>query len=592
MADAKDPQPTAGGEVTAIGELRHIKTMLEEISTSLRSQRELLKMRGMSLPPLVMQSLSAIEGDLAKLETSLLEDQTEIGQLRSLSINSAMTNSSLDVDTVLNQSMDAVISLTGAERGYIILKDYNTGELNILVGRESELLPRQSSGEGPQLSHTVIREVLESGEPLLADNAYKDERLQNNVSIAQFTLRSVLCVPLKYKGTVIGVVYVDNRLRSGVFSEREKNLLAAYGNQASVAIENARLYTSVQQSTHEIGAMKELMDNVFASIGSGVITTDTRNLVQTFNHAAEQILGKPADHALDQRLTSVLPGVSADLDSHLMAVRERGESELLDAELQVAGRGRVFLGIKFSPLKDAQGEIQGVALTVDDLTEIRKQEEQLNIVNKYLPRQMVAKLDDITALPLGGERREVTCMYVNALPLSIFPEEFRPQQIMEELNVYLASATDCIHQVEGVIDKYMGNVVMGLFNTQLNPMQNHSLRAVEAALNIREAFLDIYAAKDIRPQPPYFCIGINTGIATLGNVGSLRRREFTAIGDTINVSKRVEENAARGQVLISDATLKHLQQLTNGVLPFRVEERPAISAKGKGTVIVYEVFKD
>lgn len=585
MADHNELQPTP------ISELRKLKTMVEEISTSLRSQRELLKMRGMSLPPLVTQTLSAIEGDITKLEQSLVEDQTEIGQLRSLSDNASMTNSSLDVDTVLNQSMDTVISLTGAERGYIILKDHASGELSVLVGRESELLPRQGSSDGPQLSHTIIREVLESGEPLLADNAYKDERLQNNVSIAQFTLRSVLCVPLKYKGEVIGVVYVDNRLRSGVFNEREKNLLAAYANQASVAIENARLYTSVQQSTHEIGSMKELMDNVFASIGSGVITTDTHNIVQTFNRAAETILGKPSEHVINQRLTSVLPGVSADLDSHLLTVRNSGTSELLDAELEVPNRGRVFLGIKFSPLQDAEGSIQGVALAVDDLTEVRKQAEQLNIVNKYLPRQMVAKLDDITALPLGGERREVTCMYVNALPLSIFPEEYRPQQIMEELNIYLSTATEMIHQVEGVIDKYMGNVIMGLFNTQLNPMTDHSLRAVEAALNIREAFLQVYREKGIQPDPPYFCIGINTGIATLGNVGSLRRREFTAIGDTINVSKRVEENAGRGQVMITDHTVRHLAQVTNGKLPFRVEERPAISAKGKGTVNVYEVMK-
>jgi len=478
MADANDQQ------LTPIGELRRLKTMVEEISASLRSQRELLKMRGMSLPPLVIQTLAGMEGDIAKLENSLINDQTEIGQLRSLADTSAITNSSLDLDEVLNQAMDTVINLTGAERGYIILKEHGSGDLSILVGRESELLPRQGSSGPPQISNSIVRDVLESGEPLLADNAYKDERLQGNVSIAQFTLRSVLCVPLKYRDEVVGVVYVDNRLRSGVFEQREKNLLAAFANQASVAIENARLYTEIQQSTGEITGMKELMDNVFDSIGSGVITADTHNYVQTFNRAAAQILGRSESQSLGQRLSSVLPGVSADLDTHLAEIRHNSESQVMESEMEVPDRGRIMLNVKLSPLKDTTDEVQGVAMVLDDLTDQRKREEQLNIVNKYLPPQMVAKIAEIANLPLGGEERDVTCVYVNVRPLYSFPGNFRPQQLMEELNIYLALATNSIHQYEGVIDKYMGNVVMALFNTQLNPMPDHALRAVEPLLRL------------------------------------------------------------------------------------------------------------
>ncbi|MDX1994338.1 MAG: GAF domain-containing protein [bacterium] len=584
MADANEPQSTP------IGELRRLKTLVEEIAASLRSQRELLKMRGMSLPPLVMQTLSAIESDISKLEASMVNDQTELSQLRSLADTSALTNSSLDPEEVLNRAMDTVITLTGAERGYIILKDHETGDLNILVGRESELLPKHGGENGPEISSSVIRDVLETGQPLLADNAYKDERLQGNVSIARFTLRSVLCVPLKYKDDIIGVVYVDNRMRSGVFEEREKTLLSAFSNQAAVAIENARLYTSIQQATEEIGGMKELMDNVFASIGGGVITTDTRNQVQTFNRAAEIILGKSPEQAIGHRLSAILPGVSADLDKHLSEVQEEAESQVMDAEMEVPGRGRIFLNIKLSPLKDADQSTQGVALVLDDLTEQRKREEQLNIVNKYLPPQMVAKLDEISRLPLGGEQRQVTCIYVNVLPLYIFPDHYRPQQIVEGLNVYLSKATECLHSTEGVIDKYMGNVIMGLFNTQLNPMDDHAVRAVEAALNIRDTFHRLYQELGIRPESPYYCMGINTGIATLGNVGSLRRREFTAIGDTINTAKRLEENARRGQILISQSTRDQIEKIAPS-RRIRIENRDPITAKGKGTVIIHEVFR-
>jgi GAF domain-containing protein len=163
---------------------------------------------------MALQSLSSIQQELEKLENGLVEDQTELAQLRSLVDTSAMINSSLDLDEVLSGAMDVVITLTNAERGYIILKDPDSGKLDFRITRDIETGQRRGDG-GVQVSNTILNEVLETGEPLLADNAYKDERLQGNLSIANFALRSVLCVPLKYKDRVIGVVYVDNRLRRG-----------------------------------------------------------------------------------------------------------------------------------------------------------------------------------------------------------------------------------------------------------------------------------------------------------------------------------------------------------------------------------------
>lgn len=575
--------------LSAIAELRRLKTLIGEVSASLRSQREILKMRGMSLPPMVMRTLTDIENDITRLESSVVEDQTELGQLRALAENYAMITSSLDMDLVLNQAMDVVINLTGAERGYIALKDPETGELNFRVQRESELVPRQGGSGAPQISYTILNEVLETGESLLADNAYKDERLQNNVSIAQLTLRSVLCVPLVYKEKVIGAVYVDNRLRSGVFEQREKTLLSAFANQASVAFENARLYMDIQRSLAEITEVKELMDNVFASIGSGVITADIQHLVRQVNRAAAGILEFDETQTINQKLSTILPGVSADLDAHLATVREQNTSQVLEAEMETPSRGRIAVSIKLSPLKGTQG----VAVVLDDLTEQREREEMLTIVKRYLPPEMVDNIQAISQLGLGGERREVTCAFVEVLSPSTFPRDARPQQIVETVNIYLSRATACIHSTKGIIDKYMGNEIMSLFNTQLNPMDDHALRAIETALNIREAFIKLYAELGINPDPHYYRIGMHTGIATLGNVGSLNRREFSAIGDTINLSKRLEENATAGQIIISEDTYNHVQKhMGSAAFPFHFSDPRPMKVKGREqAILVYEVFK-
>lgn len=577
---------------TVLGELRNLKSVVEEVSVSLRNQRDILKKRGMNLPPMVLTNLGAVTNELAGLEARVVDDQTEVGQLRSLVDTAAMVNSSLNLDNVLEDAMDVVINLTDAERGYIILKNEETGELEYRIKRDMEMGPNRGE-TGITISQTIVNEVLETGEPLLADNAYKDERLQGNLSIANFALRSVLCVPLKYKDEIAGVVYVDNRLRAGVFTEREKNLLMAFANTASVSIANARLYTSIQQTLAEITEVKDLMDSVFESVGSGVITTDANDKIETFNRAASQILARDPDTTKGKYLRIVLPKISADLDEHLEAIRVTGESQVIDAEMELPTRGRIAVSMRLSPLKDGEQRTRGVAMVMDDLTEQKGREHELSVLKRYLPPEMVENIHSIAGLALGGERREVSCLFVEVRSYATLPDDMKPKDIMNRINVYLAIATDCIHKNGGVIDKYNGNEIMVLFNTQLNPMDDHASRAVETGLAIREAFVKLYKQLNIDPDPHYYRIGIHTGIATLGNVGNLTRREFTAIGDTINLSKRLQENTPYGQIILSDECYQHVQATpgaTNDT--FRIEERDAIKVKGREQAArIYEVFR-
>ena len=150
------------------------------------------------------------------------------------------------------------------------------------------------------ISRTVINRVVNEGQPVLTTNAQEDPRFGGQESIIAYNLRSILCVPLKVKDDVIGVIYADNRIRAGIFTEAERNLLTAFANQAAVAIENARLFESVRRTLAEVTELKNLMDNVFASIASGVITADIEDQITLCNRAAGEILGQ--DGSRDRRL--------------------------------------------------------------------------------------------------------------------------------------------------------------------------------------------------------------------------------------------------------------------------------------------------
>jgi phosphoserine phosphatase RsbU/P len=162
-------------------------------------------------------------------------------------------NSSLDLDEVLNRVMDEVITATRAERGFVMLKDEPSGELVFRVARGME----QQIIDDPQfqISRSIVERVAREGQAVLTSDAQTDERFNLRQSVMILGLRSILCVPLNLKNRTLGVVYVDNRLQAGIFTQGDLDLLSAIASSAAVAIENARLY----QVAVEKGRMEQEM---------------------------------------------------------------------------------------------------------------------------------------------------------------------------------------------------------------------------------------------------------------------------------------------------------------------------------------------
>lgn len=581
--ETKRMQAPSGSDRHSAAELLRIITQrVNESLGVLNGWRDELRKLGMNLPSSAADSLTTLTNRLEALNRYQSTTQMELRQLRALASTTALINSTLDPQDVLNQVMDKVIQMTGAERGYIMLRDVNTGEFTFAVARGIDR--EQVEKTDMKVSNTILRSVAETGEPVLTDNAATDDRYAGQQSIIGLQLRSILAVPLKVRDDVIGVVYCDNRFISGIFQKHELETAAAFANQAGVAIENARLFESARSTLNEISETRDLMNNIFTSIASGVITVDRENVITICNPAAQAITGLTLDQALGRPIVQALPVLDHKFLDVLEQVHNSLQQQLVSVTPEVAPGDQRYWNANISPLRGNDGVPQGLAIVLDDLTEIRRREAQLATAGLYLSRDLLKNLKNIDMLT-GGEEREITAIFADVRGFTSFSERLQPEELMEIINKYLSLASDAIDFYGGMVDKYMGDAVTGFFNTQLNPMDNHAAMCVRAAMNM---IFDLFALHEKLPEDHrlFYGVGIHTGLAVLGNVGGESRKEFAALGDAADISKVLQENAGPGEIIISQATFAQVHDF------FECEQFVPAKTKGREDITVaYKVRK-
>jgi PAS domain S-box-containing protein len=321
------------------------------------------------------------------------------------------------------------------------------------------------------------------------------------------------------------------------------------------------------------------MDDVFASIASGVITADIGERITLCNQAAENILGKTHDEMIGCNLVETMPGLAR----HIQEVRYTDQNIIgVEVEPVLPARGQVSLIFNLSPLKDASRTTQGVAIVMDDLTEKKRLMAQRRLFERMVSPAVIDQLDP-NKLELGGKRAEITTLFVDIRDFTGFSERQPPESLVAVLNKYLAVAAEAVLAHQGTIDKFLGDAVMAWFNAPI-PQPDHALQAVLAALDIREA-VRLLQLELPREYHLSFGAGIHFGEAVLGLIGTEKRVEYTAIGDSVNTAKRIQENAAAGQILIS----AQVQALVSGHI--NVQRVKPLDLKGKRQLVeVYEVL--
>ena len=171
------------------------------------------------------------------------------------------------------------------------------------------------------------------------------------------------------------------------------------------------------------------------------------------------------------------------------------------------------------------------------------------------PSVATALLANPSQAALGGAITELTVLFADLRGFTSFSERSSPEQVVGLLNRYFGIATPLVLAQGGTVDKFVGDAMMALFNAPAR-QPDHALRAARAALAMQAAIEQIAADNAGWPR---FRIGINTGPALVGNIGSAELRNFTAIGDTVNLASRLESSAESGQIVIGAATYAQIR---------------------------------
>lgn len=201
----------------------------------------------------------------------------------------------------------------------------------------------------------------------------------------------------------------------------------------------------------------------------------------------------------------------------------------------------------------------------------------------YLSPDLVAQLArHPDQLKLGGEQREITVMFTDVRGFTTIAEQFDPQGLAVFMNRFLTPMTDIILEAKGTVDKYMGDNIMAFWNAPL-PLAHHPRHACEAALVMtrRLAELNVEWRREAHEQgrnhiPVMMGIGINTGVASVGNFGSTQRFAYTLLGDSVNLASRLEGQCKTYAVgaILGEATAKLVTE-------FALVEIDLIQVKGK-----------
>src|SRR5262245_25941559 len=342
--------------------------------------------------------------------------------------------------------------------------------------------------------------------------------------------------------------------RSKVLVLRQQEQLQAYSQQ---------LEAQLVQVGEEFQTLQDFNESILQSITSGLLVADKEtHRILKVNRAMERLSGYQAAGIVGQTVEEVFTDLRdislqdcADEIERLGAIARRTH-RLLTAS------GRVhYHSVHAQVLYNQRGQNQGVVVLVDDISETERLRETLS---RYLSPQVMAQvLADTDLRSLRSARREVTVFFADLRNFTAFAERHQPEEVVDVLNEYFEIMVHVLFEHQGTLDKFLGDGLLALFGTPLEQV-DHRQRAVQAALDIQRAATALNAVRRRRGQPTlHLGIGINSGEAIVGNIGSEKRMEYTVVGDMVNVAQRLQTQAGSGEILVGASLFPHVQHLVS-----------------------------
>jgi len=345
-----------------------------------------------------------------EMEKSTSSESTRVRRddLEALLDISKAINSTLILDDILQMVMRRAIKLLRAERGFLMLLDQDG---NLQFKTAHNICKESLSKEDFRISMSIATSVAKTGKSTYTSDAQHDERYSQQKSILELDLKSIMCVPLKSKEKIIGILYLDNSSKSNIFLESDLYLFELFAGQGAIAIENAKLYENLL-------AMKIYNENVVNRTPVGIIVVDNNLKITVANKTSQEIFKKAGwkekfnHHSL--KYLSLLdlfpPEEKTRWKKICYQVLYTGEPFEEAKSYHRFGSEEVALSLKVSPLNSHDNRILGLILVIEDITE-------KVIAEKYLiySQNLVAKGE--MAASIGHELNNYLTIILNSAEL-------------------------------------------------------------------------------------------------------------------------------------------------------------------------------
>jgi len=459
-----------------------------------------------------------------------------------LEVNTAITS-----DLQLGSLLDKIVSVTSkiirADRSSLFLKDPEKPELTSLVA--------EGVGDRPlkvDVGRGLAGYAFATGQTVNIPDAYSDERFNRSVDEATgYHTKSVLTVPITARdGRRLGVMQALNREDGEPFSADDAARMSAFGAQAAVAIDNARLFS-------EASAARSFDESILRSMSGGVITLDLEWKITKLNAAAAEILGASRTLLGGLDLRAMLGANNPWLIDEVRTVAESGEPKLLlDVELVTARDRPSSVNLSITALESDSGRA-GVLLVIEDIS----QEKRLQgAMRRFMTQEVVDQVLSRDDAALFGTACTASVLFADIRGFTSLAEELSARETVETLNELFTELYEAVSGHGGVLDKYIGDAVMAVYGAPIATGRD-PLNALESGLEMLAMLDRVNARRQARGQPPMrIGIGIATGEVVAGTIGSPKRMDYTVIGDSVNLAARLQDlTKTYGiEMLIDEAT--------------------------------------
>jgi adenylate cyclase len=460
----------------------------------------------------------------------------------------ATISSDLNIETLLAKIIEGTTALLEAERGTLFLHDARANELWSLVaegaGTREIRIPSNAGIAGWAFT---------SGEVVNIPDAYADPRFNQAVDRATgFRTRNILAMPVVNKtARIVGVVQVLNKA-GGPFTLDDERRLRSFVAQVVAALENAQLFEEVLQ-------LKNYNEGILKSLTNGVVTLDVDGRIEKVNEAGARILATAENDLVGQTAATVFANSNPWIVKSLSFVAQTGKTDFhADVDLRRRDGQTISVNLNVAQLLSIDDKPSGAMLVLEDIT---REKRVRTTMARYMAKEVVDKLlEQGGEDALSGSSQEATVLFSDIRRFTTIAERLGTRMTVTLLNEYFTEMVEVIFASGGILDKYIGDAIMAVFGA---PMQNpfDADNALKAANEMLRALRRVNERRAAEGKEQFeIGVGLSTGEVMAGNIGSVKRMEYTVIGDTVNLAARLESATKHygATILLSEATVARL----------------------------------